>query len=454
MTRKKHTYDEVKKDFEEKGYILLTQENEYKNSSQKLKYICPVHGEQEISYSHLKQGQGCYLCGRERTRQASLKPDSYYKNLAESKGFEFIDIKYKNNKRYVGVVCPVHREKGNQLIQIGNLHRNKGCKYCAGNAKLTDDDKHIRFVEKVYSVYGNAVTVVSKYINQKTKIECVCNIHNETNFVLPNNLTSGHNGCSKCRSAKKKKINLKTHDVFEKEVAICNPHIKLLEKYVGVSQNIKCLCTIHNQEFTKYAKSLIERHTGCDECYRDEIRKRMSKTTEQFKKELNSAHPELEVLGEYINRYTSIKLRCKIHNYEFESAPCDILSRISCCPKSIKYIKEKTVGDLLDKWNIKYVAQKSFSDCRDINALPFDYYLTDLNILIEYQGEQHYKPVKFGTQKIEEAKKKFQYTQLHDQIKKMYCLSNDIPLIEIPYWEYENMEAFLYNELKKLNAPI
>lgn len=62
---RKIPYDIVKKDFHTVGYILLTTENEYKNSLQKLRYLCPKHGEQQITYGHLTEGKRCRLCAKD-----------------------------------------------------------------------------------------------------------------------------------------------------------------------------------------------------------------------------------------------------------------------------------------------------------------------------------------------------------------------------------------------------
>ena len=50
------------------------------------------------------------------------------------------------------------------------------------------------------------------------------------------------------------------------------------------------------------------------------------------------------------------------------------------------------------------------------------------NICIEYNGEQHYKPIdKFG------GMDSFKTQQEHDKIKRNYCLEHNITLLEIPY---------------------
>ena len=75
--------------------------------------------------------------------------------------------------------------------------------------------------------------------------------------------------------------------------------------------------------------------------------------------------------------------------------------------------------------------------------MPFDFYLPDLNIAIEYDGIQHYQPVvTFGG---EEA---FAELKLNDAFKTEYCYKNNIKLIRIPYTEYNTISEFLDNELK------
>lgn len=86
------------------------------------------------------------------------------------------------------------------------------------------------------------------------------------------------------------------------------------------------------------------------------------------------------------------------------------------------------IREILIKNNIKFELEKYFSDCKDQKPLPFDFYLPDYNTLIEFDGEQHYKPVSnFG------GEEKFKVQVLHDKIKNEYCLKNNIHLIRIPY---------------------
>ena len=83
---------------------------------------------------------------------------------------------------------------------------------------------------------------------------------------------------------------------------------------------------------------------------------------------------------------------------------------------------------------------KYFSKMETENNRPihYDFAIFDKNnnvvYLIEYNGQQHYSAIEyFG------GEDKFKQQQLRDSIKRNYCLSHKIPLIEIPYTELYNL---------------
>lgn len=91
---------------------------------------------------------------------------------------------------------------------------------------------------------------------------------------------------------------------------------------------------------------------------------------------------------------------------------------------------EAMVGLYLNNNNISFTCQKTFKDCKNQRCLPFDFYIEvdDINILIEYQGVQHYKPINlFGGEEGLKQRK------INDSIKQNFTEDNDIPFIIIPY---------------------
>ena len=108
--------------------------------------------------------------------------------------------------------------------------------------------------------------------------------------------------------------------------------------------------------------------------------------------------------------------------------------------EEIKYLKWYYDKLLLEEQNIDYVQEKWFSDCRDTNPLPFDFYLPKYNICIEFDGEQHFKDNHFFNFS-------FNLNRKHDNIKNEYCKNNNIKLIRISYLKIDSIQSILHNEL-------
>ena len=77
------------------------------------------------------------------------------------------------------------------------------------------------------------------------------------------------------------------------------------------------------------------------------------------------------------------------------------------------------------------------------NLLSYDFYLPDYNMLIECQGIQHEK----FTKGLHETEVDFKKQLEHDRRKKEYAKQNNINLLEIWYYDIDNIEEILINEL-------
>lgn len=109
---------------------------------------------------------------------------------------------------------------------------------------------------------------------------------------------------------------------------------------------------------------------------------------------------------------------------------------IKIVPKCFLSKMEEEVSNFLKSKNIKFETQKTFDNLIDIRKLSYDFYIPSKNLLIECQGEQHYKSIEiFG------GEKQFRLQKHHDWLKRKYAKDNKINLIAIPYWE--NIEKIL-----------
>lgn len=68
--------------------------------------------------------------------------------------------------------------------------------------------------------------------------------------------------------------------------------------------------------------------------------------------------------------------------------------------------------------------------------------------MIEYDGEQHFKPINFGGISNEKAYENYNINKKHDEIKNNYSKLHNIKLIRIPYYDFKDIEKILNKELK------
>ncbi|WP_048341120.1 hypothetical protein [Clostridium haemolyticum] len=130
-----------------------------------------------------------------------------------------------------------------------------------------------------------------------------------------------------------------------------------------------------------------------------------------------------------------LNIICKKHGV-FESTWAKLqLGRL--CPLCTASNGELNISNYLKNKHIEYVNQYIFKDCINTytnKVLRFDFYLPKYNICIEYDGEQHFYPILFKGETIDEGEKKFFDNKRRDVIKDNYCRNHNIKLIRVPYW--------------------
>ena len=163
-------------------------------------------------------------------------------------------------------------------------------------------------------------------------------------------------------------------------------------------------------------------------------------------------HPTIELVGEYKNNKTRTRFKCVNCGCEWLTDPHSVVNgQQSGCPHCKKSKGENAIKDFLEDNNILFETQKGFENCRNKRILKFDFYLPDYNLCIEYQGAQHYKSVDyFG------GVKGFENSQKRDNIKRDFCKSNGISLLEIPYTKFDYIAEILNDIInkRKLNKEV
>lgn len=149
---------------------------------------------------------------------------------------------------------------------------------------------------------------------------------------------------------------------------------------------------------------------------------------------------EFELVGEYQGRHTKTLIRHSC-GFIFKIAPDSILSGHSYCPKCSKKASkgERKIMEYLDSQNIPFIKEKVFDWS---NRKRYDFFLPDFNLLIEYQGKQHYEWVPTFSLSLEEQ-------QEVDRWKAAQAFGHGFDLLTISYLDFDKIENILAQRLKE-----
>lgn len=340
--------------------------------------------------------------------------DEFKKEVYDLVGGEytFLDT-YVNSKTKLRI----KHNKCNNVYKVTPSHFLNGsrCPYCNGNTKKSNS----KFKQEVYNLVGNEYVFLDPYINNHTKLRVKHNTCNHIYKVIPKDFIRGIR-CPYCNGGIKK-----TNDQFKQEVYdLVGDEYTFLDNYVN---NCTKLRVKHNTCGNIYEVRPNDFFKGIRCHYCSGFRK----TDAKFKQEVFDLVGNGYVfLDSYINNHTKLRVKHNKCGNIYEVKPTDFIDHQTRCPYCNSPKGELIITKILDTLNIKYETQKVFDDLKDSRLLSYDFFIPDQNVLIEYQGQQHYEPVKcFG------GNNRFATQQKHDKMKADYAKNNGYKLITVPYTE-------------------
>ena len=195
---------------------------------------------------------------------------------------------------------------------------------------------------------------------------------------------------------------------------------------------------------------------NCIECRDQSIAEKISLNIEVVEREIDKRNMMLNntfigfVGGSYKNGKTKLHLQCNSCNTPFYPTYGNYVNNGSSCPTCSSGESKKLV-DVDNIFNDDIIKEKRFLDCKSKKPLPFDRFIPYLNILFEYDGQQHFTIIKHwgGNETLERTKK-------NDKIKTEYAINNGYNFIRIAYYEdhVKALESFLTLVLKHQDKQI
>ncbi|QKF94184.1 hypothetical protein QKU48_gp0726 [Fadolivirus algeromassiliense] len=348
----------------------------------------------------------------------------YVKTIIESKGCQLISSEYNNNKEPLQIIMRCGHENMVRFDLFVAGLKTYMCRSCSENAKCLDN-----------------IDSVKQYL-----------INNKCQFISANNIIINRfteiEYVGKCGHITKSKWNwIKKNSKLQCDM--CNHKISD-ETIVKIVEERKCkLISIEK----KYIDTIIKYVASCDCIVVETFLNFKERTHGKCNKCRDKKYTSLNDVDTYLNM-----LGCKILSTEYKNI-YEKIDYIGLCghkiSKELKYIKlgyglycndcisiqsngEKIISEYFKNNSIKYISQHKFDNCKNINKLPFDFYLPDYNLIIEFDGQDHFKQNGYrgGIDKLK-------YRQKNDNIKTKFCFDNRIKLVRISYSELKNLNKLL-----------
>lgn len=280
------------------------------------------------------------------------------------------------------------------------------------------------WIERARAVHGNKYDYsLVEYSNLKTKVKIICPIHGITLQSPQGHL---YGGCRKCgREICSNNTRKSLQTLIEQASKVHNnkyDYSLIGKTYKNNRSKVNVICPNHGPFLVKVFNHVISQ-TGCPRCS-GRI------TQEEWIARARIVHKDRYSYDniKFRGSEKKIDILCEKHG-EYSQAPFSHLQGHGCpsCNLSTGEIK---IYNFLQSLGIPFEPQKTFDDCRGVKRpLPFDFYISSINLIIEFQGKQHFTSDCWG------GCTGLKERQRLDSIKKKYCQEKGLRLLEIRYDE-------------------
>ena len=328
--------------------------------------------------------------------------------------------KYKNGKTYCLCVCECGTQR--YVLRSALLDGSSMSCGCLAREKIKERCRK----SYVGCVFGEltVIEMLYNYHDGKTYCKCMCSCGNEYVGYM-GNLTSGHTKSCGCKTSEMNWNGRRTN--------LCGLQfgrlivVEMLYSFKNNQTYCRCLCECGKETVVCMGNLLSGATSSCG-CIEEESRYGRAHyndiTGQRFGLLVVIEKTDLKA----DNGSVIWKCLCDCGNIAYAAYSDLARYRKTSCGCSNYSNMENFIASVLSENHINYIPQARFSECRNIHTLPFDFYLYDYNTIIEYDGEQHFRPIEhFGG--IEGFKQRVH----NDALKNEYCLSKNIKLIRLPY---------------------
>jgi very-short-patch-repair endonuclease/ribosomal protein L36 len=407
--------------------------------------ICNKHGPfKQRPDNHIYRENRCPQCALNMAakKRANTKA-AFLSRAVKAHGnqYDYSKSNYVGADKPIVIICKDHGEFEQRPVSHWNGH---GCEECAQQRRIKSRTlSRNEFVLRATAAHNDLYDYSkANYIKSTEKIVIICKEHGEFKQRPASHIRGS--GCPKC--ARKRTVAGKKSNTLEFIKSAKKIHGDFYDyskvKYNKAIEPIVIVCSRHG-EFKQMPNTHLN-GSGCQKCADMRVANFHSLGTEEFVRRAQDIFGMQYdySLVKYTNGKELVDIICPEHGV-FSITAGNHIHAQSGCPQCVRdFNGENKIESFLNNQDINHDRHVRFSECRDKRPLEFDFYIPDLQVLIEYDGIQHHEPIDwFGGQEA------FDSLQRRDRIKDKFAASNDYNLIRIPYTEFDNIEDILSQEL-------
>lgn len=260
--------------------------------------------------------------------------------------------------------------------------------------KLTSEE----FIKKAKTLHGDTYNYTKvEYKGNTIPILILCNRHGFF-WQKPKDHLNGC-GCPLCFKERQTNPRIKYEEFLERAKKIHkNKYRYIKETYTKATKSMTIICPEHG-EFQQTPHNHLKGQ-GCPLCGNKRKGSYQNGTNMSFIRKSKDVHGNKYDYTKvnYVNNRVKVSIICPEHG-EFQQKPLDHIHGCGCpeCGKKLCKSEKQVLQILQEEYtNVEYQHKEPWLKSKTSYST-FDFYLSDYNIAIEYQGRQHLTPVKrFG----------------------------------------------------------
>ena len=429
----------------------------YKGTRKEIKIFCPKknHGIFKRRPEILFKNRGCFRCLKDQDKQKFINK---VKKIHSNK-YDYSLVNYVNYHQNITVICDVEGHGHFEVTPDNHNYRKSGCPVCGRlKSSLKKRKTQKKFVTEFRKLFKKKYSLKKlNYQGAKIPVIIICKKHGE-HITTPDSILQGTNPCFECGLMERGLKKRSSTDYFiERSRKVHGDKFDYSKsKYIKAKKLIKIICKKHG-EFDQLADVHLS-GGGCGKCGYETIsqkkRNSINKVIKILEEKRGKSRFDYSLIHQtYKSNRSILSIRCITHNKTFYQSANDHARSGGCENCKYKSIGEELIMSILSEKNIEYSHNWGKHDCKlGKGKAKFDFYLPHQNLIIEYDGEQHFKPVQYGTMSKIDAIKEFQIRKKYDKIKDNWAKKNQINFLRIKY--NENPKPIIFKKIEEIMSRI